>query len=361
MSPPSICRSPTFSILIPVHNAGGFLLGAVRSVLAQTCADFELILIDDGSSDGGLAPIASLGDARVRIVQQPPQGAPAALNAGLEAAQGAWIALLDHDDVWLPDKLAVHRACVAAHPELDLTFDWYRAIDAAGNDLGLGARCWWGQISFEQLLADWVVGTTSAMVIRRAAIDHVGGFNPAFPRLYDIDLSLRVAALRPGNCWAVPACLTLFRRHAGQMSRSRRAFYEEWRRFLSETAGCPPHPRSPLVRVADSNMRRYLAWLACEAANYGDASIMVTTALARAPERALFDARNWMVLTAALGGLLLPPALYERALVLGKRLAAAQGRASLANDVRPPRQLKGAAATSRLASAPETVSGPSAP
>lgn len=313
--------SPTFSILIPVHNAGGFLPITVRSVLAQTCSDFELILIDDGSSDGCLDPIADWGDDRIRILTQRQQGAPAALNAGLARARGRWIALLDHDDVWLPEKLATHRDAIAADPAVDLAFDWSRLIDAEGNDLGLGSRPWRGPITFEQLLEDFVIGNSSAMVIRRAAVEQVGGFNRAFPRMYDLDLCLRVASLRTGHCRAVPVYLTLYRRHAGQMSGRWRMLHDEWRRFLIEASDYASRPSPRLLRIADSNARRYHAWLACETGEFGPAVGMIASAFTRAKARSAVDTRNWMVLAAALGGLVLPPAIHRKALAFGKRLS----------------------------------------
>ena len=87
--------SPAFSILVPVHNAGGFLRLAVQSVLSQTCSEFELIVIDDGSTDGCLDSLAGVeDDPRVCILRQSRQEAPGALNAGLQIARGEWIALV---------------------------------------------------------------------------------------------------------------------------------------------------------------------------------------------------------------------------------------------------------------------------
>jgi glycosyltransferase involved in cell wall biosynthesis len=318
----SLNASPAFSILVPVHNAGGFLRLAVQSVLSQTCSEFELIVIDDGSTDGCLDSLAGVeNDARIRILRQSGKEAPGALNAGLEIARGEWIALLDHDDLWLPEKLAAHRDAIAAYPGLDLTFDWSRAVDPAGEDLGLGTRRWHGTISFEELLEDFVIGNSSAMVIRRAAIGEAGGFNHALPRLYDLDLCLRVAALRAGSCRAVPRCLTLYRRHGSQMTKNWLDLQGEWARFLRAAPTYTRRPGRHLLRIADANMHRYLAWLACESGHYRSGLGLMATAVGRAPLRSVLDARNWMIAAAAAGGLVLPPPLYRRALALGKRVS----------------------------------------
>src|ERR1017187_7036181 len=94
------------SVLVPVHNAGPYLRPAVDSVLAQTFSDFELILIDDGSSDGCLESVSDLRDPRIRIFRQEQRGAPAALNAGLARGRGSGVALPDSDHPWLPRKIA---------------------------------------------------------------------------------------------------------------------------------------------------------------------------------------------------------------------------------------------------------------
>src|SRR5690348_3220516 len=125
-----------FSVLMPVYNGGPYVEAAVQSALDQSCEDFELIVVDDGSTDGCLEKLAGLADARIRVLSQAHQGAPAALNAGLRVASGEWIALLDADDLWMPGKLEAHWECISGHPELDLTFDWSRWIDEDGRDTG---------------------------------------------------------------------------------------------------------------------------------------------------------------------------------------------------------------------------------
>ena len=141
-------RAPKVSVLVAVHNAGPFLSPTLESVLAQSFQDFELIVIDDGSTDGCLAAAAAIADDRIAVLSQSRQGAPAALNTGLRRASGEFIAFLDHDDLWLPNKLETHLACFDAHPDADLTFDWSLRIDKHGNDLGLPSSPWRGGISF---------------------------------------------------------------------------------------------------------------------------------------------------------------------------------------------------------------------
>jgi len=312
--------TPRFSVLVAVYNAGVFVEQTVRSVLAQTCGDLELILIDDGSTDGCLGFLAGATDSRIQVLRQANQGAPAAINTGLHAAVGEWVALLDHDDLWLPGKLEAHRQCVETHPETDLTFNWSRSIDENGNDLHLNSRPWRGTISFAELLDDFVIGNTSAIVMRRSAIERAGIMNVALPRVYDFDACLRVAALRAGNCRSVPEYLTCYRRHAGQMSCDWRTLQGEWEHLLRLVPSYAPCPVERRLGLADSNMRRYFAWIACQAGDGPSALRLALSAFRRAPRRAPFDLRNWLMLAACCGRCALPDAIYRSTLEAGKRV-----------------------------------------
>src|SRR5450755_2097977 len=93
---------PEFSVVVPADNAAGTISSAVRSVLAQTQPDLEVIVVDDGSTDATAEIVAGIEDSRVRVISQDNRGLPAARNAGVAAARGTYIALLDSDDLYLP-------------------------------------------------------------------------------------------------------------------------------------------------------------------------------------------------------------------------------------------------------------------
>ena len=125
------------SVIMPVFNGEAYLREAVESILGQTYGDFEFIIIDDGSTDGSVDIIQRYGniDPRIRFMGQPHGGIVAALNAGLAAAQGAWVFRMDADDVALPQRLALQTARIRRDPSLVLLGGWYDAIDAGGNFL----------------------------------------------------------------------------------------------------------------------------------------------------------------------------------------------------------------------------------
>src|SRR5262245_55895657 len=125
---------PGISVVICVHDGERFLPETLDSVRAQTYADFELIAVDDGSTDGSAALLARLREPRLTVVRQPNRGAGAALAACVDAARGRYVAFLDQDDCWLPDKLARHVALMNARADVDLSFSWYRVINDEGLD-----------------------------------------------------------------------------------------------------------------------------------------------------------------------------------------------------------------------------------
>jgi glycosyltransferase involved in cell wall biosynthesis len=105
---------PLFSVIIPVYNRAHAVGDAIRSVLAQTCQDFEIVVVDDGSSDDPAAAISSIGDPRIHFIRQPNRGGGAARNTGIDNARGRFIAPLDSDDVFLPAHLETMKALLAA-------------------------------------------------------------------------------------------------------------------------------------------------------------------------------------------------------------------------------------------------------
>src|SRR3989304_2785479 len=107
---------PTLSVIIPVYNQAQFLGHAIDSVLAQTLKDFELIVVDDGSTDGS-GEVAQRYGSRVRCVRKANGGGASAVNAGVRVAKGNWIAILPSDDLWEPSKLERQWEYIAGHPE----------------------------------------------------------------------------------------------------------------------------------------------------------------------------------------------------------------------------------------------------
>ncbi|HMP90678.1 MAG TPA: glycosyltransferase family 2 protein [Kiritimatiellia bacterium] len=217
-------RNPPVSVVIPTHNRGPYIEAALASVLNQTFADFEVVVVDDGSTDNTAQALKKLQgyDPRVRVVDNTGRhGAAAARNTGIHAARGEWIAFLDSDDAWAPGKLEKFMAATGG--DALLIGSDYRMID---KDTGQHQTMlefvrevmlpWWQNdqyarriIDCDTLLKDGflledkqtIIGMTiggylwphtSSVVVRKAAVDAAGGFNEKLPRTEDMDLWLKI-------------------------------------------------------------------------------------------------------------------------------------------------------------------------
>ena len=311
MGEQAIVPAPSFSILLCVYNGERFLPQTLSSIFNQTCSDFELIAVDDCSSDRSLSILEASRDPRLRIVRQQRRGAAAALAAGFAEAQGEYIALIDHDDLWAREKLALHLDIHRQHRNVDLTFSWFRLINESGTPIGLSSNRYHGTIDFEGLLADFVIGASSNVVIRRKALLCAGGVDAALPRLYDLELCLRVALLKPGNVLAIPHDLMLYRRHPAQITRDLGPLEAEWRQAMRKLERRAPEVFRRIAPQSQANMQRYFAYLAYEQGDYRQAIVRLRRALTSAPTHAILDRRNWRTLAASTSGMILPRSIQR--------------------------------------------------
>lgn len=212
-------EAPATSVVIPAYNAAWCVGKAVDSVLAQKGCGFEVVVVDDGSTDDTAAVLARYGDA-IRVVRQRNQGLSAARNAGIRAARGEFVAFLDADDWWLPGKLAPQLALLRARPEVGFCSCAARVEDPDGRLLNLWPAPRWRGPFLVHLFgsAADVAGSGSAVVARRALFDRVGGFDESLRSLEDIDMWMRLAAVTDYACLDEPLVVILKR--PGSMSRN---------------------------------------------------------------------------------------------------------------------------------------------
>src|SRR5207237_10277673 len=132
-------QAPRVSVLLPVWNGEAFLEQAMESILRQTLSSFELIVIDDGSTDrsAAIAEEFASRDPRMRVLRRPHEGLSAALNAGIAAARGEYVARMDADDISAPDRLRKQVAYLDAHPACVAVGAWSDVVDEAGRQIGL--------------------------------------------------------------------------------------------------------------------------------------------------------------------------------------------------------------------------------
>lgn len=305
-------RAPAISILLCIHNGERYLAATLNSVFEQSCSDFELVAVDDGSTDRSAQLVESYRDRRIRLIRQEQLGGAGALDTAVHAASGEYVALLDQDDLWKKDKLAIHVETHRLHPEIDMTFSWFRVINDAGREIGLHSNRYRGTVDFRGLLADFVIGASSNVVIRRNAIERAGGIDRALPRLYDLDLCLRVALLAPHNVLAISQDMMLYRRHDIQISRDLTSLEREWEQTLRKFEALVPNEFRQLAGQARSNMDRYFACLAYEARSYGRALKFLEKGWRHSPGHFVIEPKNWLTLAACASGLLFPSPIHRR-------------------------------------------------
>ena len=210
-------NSPVVCVIIPAYNAAGFIRRAVDSVLAQTFQDFELLVVDDGSTDDTRTVLASYGD-RIRLLTKENGGPAAARNHGLRHAQGRYVAFLDSDDYWLPGKLEHQVRLLDNRHEIGFCSTATMVVDTAGEPAG-DWPCWAGADPLPDILfmhGAAISGSTSGVLARRELLVELGGFDETLRGYEDPDLWIRLAACSGYACIREP--LTVVVRTPGSVS-----------------------------------------------------------------------------------------------------------------------------------------------
>jgi GT2 family glycosyltransferase len=238
---------PLVSLVIPTYNRAHCLTKAIDSVLAQTHRELEILVVDDGSTDGTADRLARAyaHEPRLRVLSQPNRGVSAARNHGLRAARGDFVALLDSDDAWLPWKLEAQLACLAAVPEAGMTWTDMDAVGPSGEILSRrflrrmdGAYRWLDRdelfeasrplseiapalaeslghptLYIGDIFSEMVLGNlvhTSTVLLRRERLERIGGFDETLLRTgEDYDFHLRTCREGPVAYLDVPSVLSL--------------------------------------------------------------------------------------------------------------------------------------------------------
>ena len=228
---------PAVTVVIPTFNRASIVVRAIRSVLGQTCQDWELIVVDDGSTDGTEQVVRGFSDKRINYIRHDRNlGGGAARNTGIRHAQGEYVAFLDSDDEWPPEKLQKELEVFRnSDPALGLVYTSKMILDETGRvlEILMAAKSGW---VYEALL-DWnFIGSCSRVTVKKQALERVAGFDETLVSHQDWDLWLRVA--RVSRVAPVPNCLV--KRHLGsdQISGSVRRICEGreriFRKYRSE-------------------------------------------------------------------------------------------------------------------------------
>lgn len=300
---------PRLSVVMPIFDCVAYLFSAIQSVLVQTCLDFELIAIDDGSTDGSSDILADFAqrDARVKIVRQANAGCTAALNRGLEKVFTPYVARMDGDDVCFPDRFAKQLAYLEAHPDCVIVGGATILMDPDGVPI-IEHHPPTDHLTLDRNLlhGGGLTFTHPATMMRTEAVRRVGGYDPMLAAAQDRDLWLKLAEV--GSLANLPDFVLRYRVHLQNVTHRKN---EQQQRCLHAAiaAACRrrrlPVPAMPVIRpsTASTGTRAFWALQAYRAGNYANARKLAWKAVRLGPG----NPRTWAALMMVLPGRLSKP------------------------------------------------------
>lgn len=247
------------SVIIPAYNAAPTILETIRSVQQQSFSDFEIVIINDGSTDDLLKQLSTIHDPRINVFSYENGGLSVARNRGISHATGEYIAFLDADDLWTPDKLELQLAALQNCPKAGVAYSWTYFMDEQGQSFHVGQNVSVKGNVYADLLVSNFLAHGSNPMIRRAAINSVGAFNPTVSGAADWDYWLRLAA--KWEFVVVPKPQIFYRQSSSSMS-SKVEFMERCQLDVLEQAfkQAPPELQS-LKPHSLANIYQYSAQL----------------------------------------------------------------------------------------------------
>ncbi len=256
------------SVIIPAYNSARFLPETIESVLAQTYKDYEIIVVDDGSTDNTREILAPYFD-KIKYIYQQNQGAAKARNTAIKHSQGEYIAFLDADDVWLPEKLHIQVDYLNNNPEIAMVYSLSLSINIDGKQIGKKSRhrnLYSGDIFNKLFVKNFF--TTSTVVVRKRVLNTIGLFDESLINSQDRDLWLRIT--REFRVSGIDKHLCKYRQTPGSLSKKNRENVFKFRRLVieqhykaSQESSRPIAPvlyKKALARLFFRIGKQYLAW-----------------------------------------------------------------------------------------------------
>jgi glycosyltransferase involved in cell wall biosynthesis len=226
---------PEISVIIPAYNCTHTIRETLQSVLQQTFTDFEIIIINDGSTDNLVSVLSEFHDPRIRIFHYENGGLSIARNRGIDQATGPYLIFLDADDLWTPDKLESHFNLLEAHPEAAVAYSWMYFLDDETKECITNVPTVRNGSVFMDLLKENFIANGSNAFIRRSAIEQVGYFYQEFAGASDWDYWLRLA-----------------QNHEFILSPQRQVFYRQVKSSMSSNV---EYMKTCMLTVIDKHVR----------------------------------------------------------------------------------------------------------
>ena len=246
------------SVIVPAYNAMTYLPKTIDSVLEQTFTDFEVIIVNDGSSDDIEKWVDTITDNRVRLISQKNQGAATARNTGIAHAKGEYIAFLDSDDLWEQTKLEKQVNCLDNNPDVGLVYAWISSIDENGNNRGkIFANNAEGYV-WEKLIEENIVMSGSAAMVRRDCFEKLGVFDQNLRFAEDWEMWIRIA--RNYSFAAIKEPLVYYRHHPNNKSQHYIKKIDNFRLIIEKSFESVPFELLYLRNKSYSAVNFLFAW-----------------------------------------------------------------------------------------------------
>lgn len=334
-------HKPVFSVVMPIYNTARYLKEAIDSVLAQSYPQFELICVNDGSTDNSSDIVRSYNDSRIRLIEQKNRGLSGARNTGINHAQGLYVAFLDSDDFWHKDKLLAHMNHFSRDPKLCISFSASSFIDEDSKQLGIGQHPKLTDITPVDIFCRNPIGNGSAPVFKKSTLmqmaelfsDHQGKrlsyFDETMRQSEDVDFWLRVILKTNAKFGGVAKALTYYRVNAGGLSANLDKQYAAWHKAVQKNRSLNPEFFEKNLALASAYQFRYLARRAIQSGNRLGALSLVNKALITCPKILIQEPKRTLVTYGCSILAFLPQALYKRIEAFAMQISALRYKHSL--------------------------------
>jgi glycosyltransferase involved in cell wall biosynthesis len=333
------------SVIIPVYAVEKYVADAVQSVLEQTYENTEVILVDDGTPDASIEICKQFTDPRVKIIYQNNRGASAARNNGIRCAQGDYIAFLDADDTWVPEKLAKHIHHLESSPNVGISFSYCAFVDEFGKPLGLYNATEYKIITPGAILCRNPIVSPSCLVTRREVLEEIkfqkerNGivedcyFDESLRQSEDAECWFRICVRTNWKLEAIPEILATYRLHSVGNSANLLNTLESWDQFIDKARIYAPEIVAEWENPAMAYTLRYLARKAVTM-NDGSMAINLSYRALMTHWRILLEEprRTFITLAAAHALWFLPQPLYRRLQIIGLKIISTSQKRRIQKD-----------------------------
>ena len=338
---------PKVSVVMPVYNVEAFIAQAIESVLKQSFTDFELLVIDDCSPDISIAVVQQYDDPRIRIIRhRENRGLAGARNTGIRHARGEYIALLDSDDAWHPNKLRRHVTHLNAKPTVGVSFSRSLFMTPDGASTGYYQMPRLSDIDVAHCLCRNPVGNGSAAVLRREVFEQISRYDDRYgemeARYFDEDLRqsediacwLHILLTTDWQMEGLPEALTYYRLNAGGLSAQLFKQLASWETMIAKIRPLAPELLAQWENRARAYQLRYLSRQAIRLQDGAAAVTFMHRALRLDPRIAREEpGRTVTTLAAAYLLRLLPKALYQRIEMAAHKMISQQQQRRVTDDI----------------------------